>query len=144
MRHLSIVILLVFLCQVESSCQSDAAIEGEWKLALVQKSSEGSMAVECPDFVLISANGTYQVLNDCEYRDQNKDGIVEAGYWKLDRGSMILTFYRRDFLNKSYSEYSFHGRKAKLTFVVESLTETELVVCIDDGTGCIQERYERR
>ena len=130
----SIALSLIVLLGVSGCSHAKDSVNGRWRY--VGAVGE-SLAVECPDILVLEAADSYYVLNDC-YGVDAANPITEHGAWKLDENPYGLVLYKRSFKGN----YHLINANSALEFKILKLDYKELILSVGlDGE--LDERYER-
>jgi len=130
----SIFLPLLILLSMSGCSYADSHIEGKWRYAGVVGKS---LSLECPDVLVLEANSSYYVLNDCYGLNISKP-ITEVGVWKLNENSGELVLSQRSFKGN----YHLINAGSVLEVKVLKLTDKELVISTGSGSK-FDEIYER-
>jgi len=120
-----------------TACAQDLSekIEGKWKYA---------DSMECPDFLIFKADGSYTILNDCGSQDPRMP-VVEKGSWSFDIKENAIKLTNREFISKNSVFSEYHGKDKELVFYVKNISENNMLLCFESNNnkGCINENYTR-
>jgi hypothetical protein len=112
--------------------KENISIIGEWKYIDDN---------ECPDLIVISADGMYSIFNDC-YSENPEKPIIEKGIWRKNNSELI--FLEREFISESSSFIDLYGAESELSIKIELVTATKMKLCFVKNGNCIKENYLRK
>ena len=117
-----------------NGCSYADSIDGCWRYV---GTVGDSVAIECPDLLVLEPAGFYYVLNDC-YGSNVIKPITESGEWRSNESSNELVLSERIFKGN----YHLINTASSLGFKVLKLTNKELILSTGlDGKA--DEKYER-
>ncbi len=135
----SIIFIFVVLLNGVSGCShADDSVYGHWRyVGTVGK----SIAIECPDVLVLESVSSYYVLNDCYGSDVERP-ITEYGVWTFDKNSSKIILSERTFKDN----YHLINSASSLGLKILKLTNKEMILLpdLDDKLGEVYERLPNK